>query len=156
VVEIQIATPSHLPEVLEWLRVEDEQTGSGFYCNRNVVENSFADGDGLCATAEGEVVGFVVLQMFAEGGDVHIVEVMPTARRQGLGSQLLLAAVEVLRQRGAKYVDVECTSAEGERLCRPHGFEDYADPWNHRGDWDNPTLRLYLSDWRPKARHPWS
>ena len=89
--------------------------------------------------------------MLTDGGNVHIIEVEPSARGQGLGSQLLLAAVEVLRGLGAKYVQVECTSEEGEALCRRHGFEDYVDLRNYRSEWDNPLLRLYLSAWRPQS-----
>ena len=121
-----------------------------------MIAKSFARGEGLCAFAEKAIVGFAVFQMFTDGGEVHIVEVKPAARRQGLGSQLLLAAVDSLRQSGAKYVDVECTSQEGEVLCRRHCFDDYADPRNHRNDWDNPTLRLYLSAWRPPPPNPWA
>jgi len=150
VVSIEPANTSHFGEVLEWLKAEQEQGGTGFYCNRNVIEKSFASGAGLCAIAEGRIVGFAVFQMFADGGDVHIIEVEPSARGQGLGSRLLLAAVDALRRLGAKYVDVECTSADGEAICRCHGFEDYIDPRNYRSEWDNPLLRLYLSDWRPQ------
>jgi GNAT superfamily N-acetyltransferase len=156
VTEIQTATSHHLQEVLVWLKAEREETGDGFYCNRNVIAQSFAVGEGLCAFAEEGIVGFAVFQMFTDGGDVQIVEVKPSARRRGLGSALLLAAVDVLCRQGAKYVDVECTSPEGEALCRRHGFGDYVDPRNHRREWDNPTLRLYLSEWRPPPPHPWA
>ena len=145
-VSIEPANTHHIAEVLGWLKAEKEQGGTGFYCNRNVIEKSFTSGDGLCAIAEGKIIGFAVFQMFTHGGDVHIVEVEPSSRRQGLGSKLLLAAVEVLRVRGANYVDVECTSEEGEVLCRLHGFEDHVDPRNYRSEWDNPLLRLYLSE----------
>jgi GNAT superfamily N-acetyltransferase len=156
VLEIQIATAAHLQDVLDWLKEEHEQGGEGFYCNRNIIAKSFRVGEGLCAMAEGRTIGFAVFQLFTDGGDIQIVEIHPSARRRGLGSQLLLAAVNVLRDRGAHYVDVECTSPEGEALCRHHGFEDYVDPRNHRSQWDNPTLRRYLSDWRPPPRHPWA
>lgn len=153
---IEGADPRHLQEVLGWLKAEEEQAGTGFYCNRNVIAELFASGEGLCAITEGRIVGFAVFQMFSDGGSVQIVEVKPSARLQGLGSRLLLAAVDALRRLGAKYVAVECTSAEGEALCRRHGFEDYVDLRNHRNEWDNPLLRLYLSDWRPPPRHPWA
>lgn len=156
VVSIEPANTHHFAEVLEWLKTEKEQGGTGFYCNRNVIERSFSSGEGLCAIAAGRSIGFAVFQMFTDGGDVHIIEVEPSARGQGLGSQLLLAAVEVLRGLGAKYVHVECTSAEGEALCRRHGFEDYVDPHNYRSEWDNPLLRLYLSERTPRPPNPWA
>lgn len=155
-VNIEPASSHHFSEVLAWLMTEMEQSGKGFYCNRNVIEKSFASGNGLCAIAEGKVIGFAVFQMFSDGGDVHIIEVEPSARGQGLGSKLLLAAVEALRGLGAKFVDVECTSVEGETLCRRYGFENYVDPRNYRGEWDNPALRLYLSPWRPPPLNPWA
>lgn len=155
-VVIEPANTQHFAEVLGWLKAEKEQGGPGFYCNRNVVEKSFASGDGLCAIAGGKIVGFAVFQMFTDGGDVHIIEVEPSARGKGVGSQLLLAMVEMLRGLGAKYVHVECTSAEGEALCRHHGFEVYVDPRNYHSEWDDPLLRLYLSDWRPRPPNPWA
>ena len=155
-VSIEPANTHQVEEVLGWLKAEKEQSGTGFYCNRNAIEKSFSSGEGLCAIAEGRIIGFAVFQMFTDGGVVHIIEVEPSSRGQGLGSQLLLAAVEVLRGLGANYVNVECTSAEGEALCRRHGFEDYVDPRNYRSEWDNPLLRLYLSEWRPQPRNPWA
>lgn len=149
-VSIKLANPHFFPEILEWLKAERDQGGAGFYCNRHIIEKSFASGEGLCAFVGGRIVGFAVFQMYADGGDVHIIEVEPLSRRLGLGSQLLLAAVEALRGLGANYVDVECTSLEGEALCRRHGFEDYVDPRNYRSEADNPLLRLYLSEWRPR------
>lgn len=149
---IEPANTNHFAEVFAWLKAEKEQGGTGFYCNRDVIEKSFASGEGLCAIAEGKIIGFAVFQMFTDGGDIHIIEVEPSARCQGLGSQLLLAAVETLRGLGAKYVHVECTSAEGEALCRRHGFKTYVDPNNYRNDWDNSLLRLYLSEWRPRRQ----
>jgi ribosomal protein S18 acetylase RimI-like enzyme len=156
VVSIEQANTHHFAEVLAWLKAENEKGKTGFYCNRKVIEKSFFSGEGLCAIAEGRVIGFAVFQMFTDGGDINIIEVEPSARGQGLGSQLLLSAVEVLRGLGAKYVDVECTSAEGKTLCQRHGFEDYVDPHNYRSEWDNPLLRLYLSDWRPRPPKPWA
>lgn len=155
-VSIEPANPYHFAEVLAWLKTEKEQGKSGFYCNRNVIEKSFSSGEGLCAIAGGRVIGFAVFQMFTDGGDINIIEVEPSARGQGLGSQLLLSAVGELRELGAKYVDVECTSAEGEALCRRHGFEDYVDPRNYRSEWHNPLLRLYLFEWRPRPSNPWA
>lgn len=154
--QVRPATATDLPEVLGWLKEEREATGEGFYCNKEVIENSFARGEGLCAIENGSIVGFAVIQMFSDGGDVHIIEAHPSARLQRIGTQLLQAAVEVLRGQGAHYIDVECTSPEGETLCRRHGFEDYVDPRNYRSPSANPKLRLYLSDWRPPVRLPWA
>lgn len=156
VVHIESANTKHFAEVLAWLRIEKEQLGTGFYCNRNVIEKSFASGNGLCVIADGKIVGFAAFQMFTDAGDILIIEVKPSARGRGLGSRLLLATVEALRELGAKYIHVECSSSEGEALCRRHKFETYIDPLNYRSGWKNPLLRLYLSEWRPQPPNPWA
>lgn len=155
-VKVRVATLEDLPEILAWLKEEREQTGDGFYCNKVVIENCIAGGDGLCAIDNSKIVGFAVFQMLGEGGDVHIIETHPSARRQRIGSQLLRESIDALRKRGAHYVSVECTSAGGEALCRGQGFEDYIDPRNQPRPDDTPKLRLYLSDWRPPVRLPWA
>lgn len=146
---LEDANKSHIEEVIEWLRAEKVATGEGFYCNRKVVVKSFESGSGICAVIDGTVTGFTVYQMFSDEAAIHIIEIHPSFRRRSIGSQLLEATVDRLRNLGAHYIDVECTSPEGEALCRRFGFEDYVDPRNYSSEWDNPTLRKYLSDWRP-------
>jgi ribosomal protein S18 acetylase RimI-like enzyme len=152
----RVATLEDLPELLVWLKEEREQTDEGFYSNKEVIESCIRRGEGLCAIENSRILGFAVFQMFSEGGEVHIIEAHPAARRRRIGSQLLQASIETLRNRGAHYVSAECTSAEGEALCRGQGFEDYVDPRNQPRPFDNPKLRLYLSDWRPPERQPWA
>ncbi|MGV8869947.1 MAG: GNAT family N-acetyltransferase [Janthinobacterium svalbardensis] len=153
---IKQASTVFFPEVIEWLKAENERDGTGFYCNRNVIERLFFRGDGLCYMVAGRTVGFVVFQMYIDGGEIHIIEIEPSFRQQGLGSQLLMAGVEALRGKGAKYVEVECTSLEGEALCRSQLFEKYIDPVNYKNEDDNPILRRYFSEWRPSPPNPWA
>lgn len=153
---IKPASTEFFPGVLEWLKAESERDGTGFYCNRNVIEKLFSSGDGLCCMVGGRAVGFVVFQMYIDGGEIHIIEIEPSFRRQGLGSKMLIAGVEALRGMGAKYVEVECTSVEGEALCRSQLFEKYIDPVNYRSEDDNPVMRCYFSEWRPSSPNPWA
>lgn len=154
-VVIRPGTATDLPELLAWLKEEWDQTATGFYCNRNVIERCFQRGDGLCAVDAGRILGLAVLQFFGESGAIHIVETHPSARRRRIGSALLEGAIGILRGRGAQCVDVECSTPEGEALCQKHRFEPYvADPRNRPPE--NPTLRRYLSDWRPAVRCPWA
>ena len=154
-VRIELANERHFAEVLAWLKIEKDQGGEGFYCNRNIIEKAFAAGEGLCVFAESGIIGFAIFQMFTEGSNLDIIEVQSIQRRQGVGSQLLIAAIDTLREQGAKYIHVECTSTDGEALCLRHGFEPYVDPDNYRSVYANPLLRLYLSEWRPTPKNPW-
>jgi GNAT superfamily N-acetyltransferase len=155
VVKLRAGKASDLPELLSWLKEERDQTGEGFYCNKTVIERCFERGDVLCAINDGRILGFAALQFYGESGAIHMVEAHPSERRRRIGSALLKAAVDMLRGRGALCVDVECSTPQGEALCRKHGFEPYVDdPRNAPAD--NPTLRLYLSDRRPPVRCPWA
>lgn len=156
VITIEQANTRFFPEVLAWLAAEKERGETGFYCNRGVIEKSFSSGQGLCAFIDGRVVGFVVFNRHGDGGDIDIIEIDAPCRGLGVASQLLLAATKTLCELGANYVDVECTSPEGEALCRKHSFLDYVDPRNHRNEWENPLLRRYFTDWRPQPPNPWA
>ena len=148
--ELQIVngTKRELPQVLSWLKQEDAETGEGFYCNRDVIARSFLAGSALCTLLDGQVVGFAVYYLALPGSGVSIVEVRPQCRKRGVGAHTLSAAVQRLKSLGAEYVHAECTSTEGEALCRAHGFQTYVDPRNYRSPHASPELRLVL---RPPA-----
>ncbi|MGD9758824.1 GNAT family N-acetyltransferase [Comamonas testosteroni] len=149
------AAERHLGEVLAWLEAEKSSAGGGFYCNRDVIARRFNQGSGICAFLNGSIVAFCVFWFHKLEAGIDIIEVHPQFRRQSIGSQLMSETVEQLRSMNARFIDVECTSQEGEVLCRANGFEDYTDPINYRSASDNPTLRRYLSDWRPEVKPYW-
>ena len=156
--EVRNGSMKDLPIILEWLKAEAEQDplGRGFYCNRRVIQKCFEAGEGMCAVEDQKIIGFAIFQMLEEGCFLHIVEAHPTHRRNSVGTMLLKGVVDEARRKGAQYVEVTCTTSEGEALSRKNGFEDYVDPVNRRRRDADPVLRLYLSDWRPAERDPWA
>lgn len=156
-IAIDPATPAHLDSTLAWLKEEEAAGHGGFYCNRPIIARMFGDGRGACAVLNGTPIGFVLFDRCGDEGEILIVEVHPQHRRQGIAARLMAAAEEHLKNSGAQCIDVECTSSYGEALCRFLGYQDHQDdPRNYRGPYANPTLRKYLTDWRPKERHPWA
>lgn len=147
-----------LPGALEWQRAAHDAGHAVLFDSRETVRGVFQRGTGLCAVVGGVPIGYVLFSAFTgEVRTISMVEVHPWFRRQGVAARLMAAAEGNLRDSGAQCIDVECASSPGEALCRFLGYEDHQDDSrNYRGPYANPTLRKYLTDWRPKERHPWA
>ena len=116
------ATRSQLYEVLGWLEREEIESGEGFYCKRDLIEQSFNDGDMNCATFGSEVVGFVIHTIKSHGAALDIMAIHPAHRRRGFGRELALYAIDKLFQLGADFVTVRCAPRSSETFWRCLGF----------------------------------
>jgi len=77
------------------------------------------------AEIDGKTVGFVVIDRDREGqGHVITIDVLPEARRSGLGSQLMAAAEERLRKLGCSTVFLEAAVDNAAALAfyKRHGY----------------------------------
>jgi ribosomal protein S18 acetylase RimI-like enzyme len=79
----------------------------------------------LVGEREGKIVGFVVVDQDRQGqGHVITIDVLPEARRSGLGSRLMAAAEERLRTRGCSVVFLETAVDNTAALAfyKRHGY----------------------------------
>ena len=79
----------------------------------------------LVGEREGKIVGFVVVDRDRQGqGHVITIDVLPEARRSGLGSQLMTAAEERLRTLGCSVVILETAVDNAAALAfyKRHGY----------------------------------
>ena len=79
----------------------------------------------LVAELDGRIVGFVVVDRHRNGqGHVITIDVLPEARRSGLGSRLMAAAEERLRARGCSVVFLETAVDNAAALAfyKRHGY----------------------------------
>jgi ribosomal-protein-alanine N-acetyltransferase len=83
-----------------------------------------AGGELLLATAPGEPRGFAALSFAADEATLLNIVVAPAARRSGVGSGLLRAAVERAASRGCRRLFLECrrSNAAALNLYRRAGF----------------------------------
>lgn len=121
-IKIVEARKEHLAEVLDWLRVEEERFGEGFYCHRDVIASSFQDGEVYCALGEGEVAGFVVHNRKQIGSAIDLLEVRPDLRGRGFGKLLADDVTERLFAMGAEFIEVKCAPRSSEGFWRTRGF----------------------------------
>lgn len=98
---------------------------SGFITRRNaitLVAEAAADDPRLLNT-DG-IAGFAIAQPYKKHGRIITLDVMPEARRSGLGSMLLQEAESRLRQRGCTEIYLE-TAVDNEaalKLYHKHGY----------------------------------
>lgn len=157
-IAIETGSMTQFEEVQQWLASEeliwrDATYGMrGFHCNLRRIRDGFVDGRALVAVSDGLAVAFVIIRDADEDiSEISFIETHPLLRGAGIARELAVAALGRLRALGVKAVDVECTSSASEKLFRSIGFEDNADERNRS---DGVELRLYLTDWRPKPKHP--
>jgi [ribosomal protein S18]-alanine N-acetyltransferase len=71
----------------------------------------------LVAEREGKIVGFVIVDHRQKRGHVITIDVLPEARRFGLGARLMTAAEERLRALGCSMVVLETAIDNGAALA---------------------------------------
>lgn len=131
------ATNEDLVAILAWLKAEyDEDDGSGFWCNRRIIERSHNEGDDLWVIRhDGSAVSFQV-------GDYEpvITSTKKTFRGCGYASALLNASVERAHRDNVNVLDIECAPRESWAFWQKRGFERYGD----MSDWGKITARMVL------------
>jgi ribosomal-protein-alanine N-acetyltransferase len=82
-----------------------------FYMSRpgafTLIAESLTEKAGPSGLEQPKIMGFIVAETRRRTGHIITIDVLPEARRAGIGSALLLAAEERLRQAGAAVVELE-------------------------------------------------
>ncbi|MCU4925186.1 GNAT family N-acetyltransferase [Halobacteria archaeon AArc-dxtr1] len=151
-VTIERARPSDLETVADlWVALAREQRthesavlpDTNRAAMREILASYRLDGGLLVARLDDEIVGFASLTV--EQGTLELAEkrgilsnlyVLPKARNQGIGTQLLRAAEDALRDRGVDVLTLEAMAAnEGaRRFYRREGYEPRRVKMNRRLD----------------------
>jgi len=147
VLNLKLVAPeeTHLIEITAWLSEENDLVGEGFFCNLNVIGELFSEGNAICATLDGRTVGFITFQIFAKSSKLQIIEVHPKFRNRGIGGALIDSCIDAIRSTGSPIIEVQCTSLDGELLCRSRGFVDHQDPRTLSNSRRHKSLRKSLS-----------
>jgi GNAT superfamily N-acetyltransferase len=123
--EVSEATHEDLVSILAWLKHEyDENGGSGFWCNCEVIRNAFDTPETLWVIRRnGEAIAFQVGEYAAE-----ILSVRKDHRNCGLATSLLDASIERAKAADVNALSVQCASETALGFWKRMGFLNYRDP----------------------------
>jgi ribosomal-protein-alanine N-acetyltransferase len=93
---------------------------------------------------EGRVLGFIMGYTSGRGGAVYTLDVHPLYRRKGVGSRLIQALEEELRELGARAIRLEAAleNPEAMNLYRKAGYRERELVRNYYG-WGKDAVRMW-------------
>jgi len=120
-----------LDEVLTWLEQEQNDSCEGFYCNKEIIIDSFNACEMRCIKLNGLTVGFGIFNIKSISASIDILEIHPSYRGNGLGMQMAQHLLAHLFNSRVPYVSVKCTPKSSEKFWRKLGFIEYPDKYRH-------------------------
>lgn len=119
--EVVKATKRDLTALLPLLEQEHVRNGGGFWCNRDLIQQS--QGESLWVIRlHGEAVAFAV----GHYGD-GIMWVREDCRRKGCGSALVAAMLERAHRNNVNVLNIECAPPSSWEFWQRQGFQRYGD-----------------------------
>lgn len=115
----------HLSDVKKWLEREWSDTHQGFYCNWNIIEESFEKGNLNIITYNDSASGFVVYKIYGLTAKIDILEIDPSNRKNGLAKKLVDETLEFLKSKGVLAVELFCSPENSEPFWKKIGFENF-------------------------------
>lgn len=118
------ATKAQLETVIRWLRKEDREESSGFYCNRSIIRNSFSKNEMKCLVIGRVVVGFAIFSFNTSSSAIDILEIRTGYRQKGYGTKFARYLINMLFTQGAPCIAIECSPHISAQFWRKFGFVD--------------------------------
>ncbi len=111
-----------LRQLKSWLQHEHRKTGTGFWCNWEIIESSWENNELVCSLTEGEASALCAWRQSGIFSVLDIVTVRPNLRREGVGRHLVKATLMRLRSHGAIVCNIQCQPRNSEPFWRKLGF----------------------------------
>jgi GNAT superfamily N-acetyltransferase len=134
-------TKFQLESIIKWLKKEhlEELDGeSGFYCNRDIIRESFRETEIKCLVQGRITIGFSTFRLRQTYSAIDIFEIRPGFRNKGLGRFLATNMINMLFTAGVPYITLKCVPRESEPFWKGLGFVDYQEKYST--SWSGPML----------------
>lgn len=115
---IRQATAADLNAVKDWLRAEDENSETGFYCNWSIILRAYGRGDLIVLAANDDIVGFIS----DDASGAEILEIRVDARGNGYGRRLAEWMTTAAFGRGNSVLQIECSPETSKPFWKRMGF----------------------------------
>lgn len=120
---LRAATQQDLDEVMAWLKEEDRNEGTGFWCNRSVIQDAFNEGELHVAVLDCHPVALLAYGLTNNG----ILETEPRFRGRGLAKQLVERAIRAERDRDKRCIlEFQCAPETSVPFWKHLGFAIFA------------------------------
>lgn len=118
-------------KIISWLRQEWEDTGSGFYSNREIIRKAYEGKRILACIRENEPIGFLTWTEYKDKSkiyiDLDIIAIHQEFRGQGIGKEFYNLAEKYFIKRGVIVLKLFCSPASSESFWKAIGFQKYPD-----------------------------
>ncbi len=121
--DVKKARPEDLAVILDWLKREYDEDGSGFWSNRNIITRALEETDDLWVIRRGQQA--VAFQVGDHAAD--IVSVRKDLRGSGYGTALFEASLQRAMRHEVNVLEGECSPRSSLTYWQGHGFEQYQD-----------------------------
>ncbi len=130
-----------IAQIEEWLYTESKKkNNNGFYCNWEIIYNSYLNNKCGILTLNENVIGFGTWSIYESTSKIEIVEIHPKQRRKGYGNKLINGIIDFLLTENVFVVSADCTNDKSERLLRKLDFIDFP---RNEDKWLRENKQLY-------------
>lgn len=115
-----------LEEMKKWLIEEDLTSNDGFYCNWNIIQNSFDKQNLIILEKNNKSIGFVCWNTFGEPyAIIDIMEIHPKFRKQGFGEAFYKKIEEFFKSKRFKVIKLHCSPPSSEAFWQKMEFQKF-------------------------------
>jgi GNAT superfamily N-acetyltransferase len=131
-------TESDLREIEKWLIDEMNKTDEGFYCNWNIIEDSFHSHELYILKSGNKSIGFISWSDLDEYFAIDIMEIKPNYRKKGIGSYFFKKVETELKKTNKLAIKLFCEPRSSIYFWRKQEFIQF--PYR---DYSEHELTLY-------------
>ena len=115
----------HISEIEKWLIEERNNTGNGFYCNWNVIENAIQDKRIIVLTIDDFAIGFVTYRIDELIANIDIAEINPNYRKKGYGRKMINNCLNHFKKQGVLVTELYCEPKSSEKIWKKLDFINF-------------------------------
>lgn len=140
--------------IQNWLIEEDAKSGTGFYCNIDLIKQSFVRNKMVVITVDNKAIGFVTWYLdSASSARVDITEIHPNYRKLGYGRVLVNHLFQYFVEKNIYTVDLQCAPVSSVHFWKKIKFREFP---KHE-IWVSQKIELYkilVDTLKPVALNP--
>ncbi|MBN2776501.1 MAG: GNAT family N-acetyltransferase [Bacteroidales bacterium] len=125
-------------ELENWLIDEYNKFDEGFYCNWNIIKDSYKNNEVITLCLNDKIIGFVDWSQDENVIHINIMEIHPDYRKMGLGKKFLAKLEAEFKEHGNIAIVLFCEPRESEHFWRKMEFIKFP----NRG-WSESDLTFY-------------